>query len=234
MNRKSIWYRLFWWLFLLVAGIIVTYIMTIIVLLLIRGDNLMTILSQLGTQVSEIRLMQTFQSIFVFILPPFLLMVIYKEKASEFLNLKAITWQDSLVAIISIIVMIPLINILVAWNEGWCLPARLAGLEEWMQMQEARAADVTEKMLSDLSISGIFINFLLIAVMAGFGEELSFRGLLQHILGSTFKGKSTEPLYNRENPTPRSRRAVILAIWLSALLFSAIHLQFYGLVNFDE
>jgi len=50
-----------------------------------------------------------------------------------------------------------------------------------------------------------------IAVLAGFGEELVFRGLLQPELH-----KATGNIH--------------FAIWTSAIFFSALHMQFYGFI----
>ncbi|TAF81977.1 MAG: CPBP family intramembrane metalloprotease, partial [Sphingobacteriales bacterium] len=50
---------------------------------------------------------------------------------------------------------------------------------------------------------------LMIAILPAIGEELFFRGTIQNIFTALFK-----------NPH--------VAVWLTAILFSAIHLQFYG------
>lgn len=64
------------------------------------------------------------------------------------------------------------------------------------------------KMMNVHSITDLIFNLLLVAVLAGLGEELFFRGILQKIFGEW--------------------RNAILAIWMAAFIFSAIHLQFYG------
>ena len=53
--------------------------------------------------------------------------------------------------------------------------------------------------------------FLIIAILPGIGEELVFRGLLQ-------------PQLHRATGNAH------IAIWISAILFSAIHMQFFGFV----
>jgi membrane protease YdiL (CAAX protease family) len=50
-----------------------------------------------------------------------------------------------------------------------------------------------------------------IAVLPGIGEELLFRGFLQNLLKRIFKNDH-------------------VAIWVAAVLFSAIHFQFYGFI----
>jgi len=72
----------------------------------------------------------------------------------------------------------------------------------------AQLEEFTLKLVNVHSISDLLFNFLLIAVIAGLGEELFFRGILQKIFSEW--------------------RNAVLAIWLAAFVFSAIHLQFYG------
>lgn len=55
------------------------------------------------------------------------------------------------------------------------------------------------------------VGFVVIAIIPGIGEELLFRGVLQNSLHRVTKNKH-------------------IAIWVAAFLFSAIHIQFYGLV----
>ncbi|MFA5196683.1 MAG: CPBP family intramembrane glutamic endopeptidase, partial [Bacteroidales bacterium] len=56
---------------------------------------------------------------------------------------------------------------------------------------------------------GFFINILMIAVLPAIGEEFFFRGVLQRLLGEWFKN-------------------VHVAVIVTAVIFSAFHLQFYG------
>ncbi len=57
----------------------------------------------------------------------------------------------------------------------------------------------------------LIIALFVIAVLPAIGEELVFRGLIQ-------------------NELKRLTQNVHVAIWVSALLFSAFHLQFFGFV----
>ena len=69
------------------------------------------------------------------------------------------------------------------------------------------------------TFGGLIINILLMAVLPAISEELTFRGVLINL----FKVKG-EKLEVKGESVPH------LAIWCSAILFSAIHLQFYGFV----
>jgi hypothetical protein len=54
-------------------------------------------------------------------------------------------------------------------------------------------------------------NLVLVAIIPAIGEELVFRGVLQKLFGEWTKNK-------------------FMGIWISAILFSAMHLQFYGFI----
>jgi len=66
---------------------------------------------------------------------------------------------------------------------------------------------LTEQCLKADNFGILLINLGLMALLPAFAEELSFRGTLQQILGNKH-----------------------LAIWLTAIVFSAIHMQFYGFI----
>ena len=86
-----------------------------------------------------------------------------------------------------------------------------------MKTAEENAALLTEQFLSVTTISGLIINILLMALLPAVSEELTFRGVLQRLFQA--KGERRET---------RDERVPHTAIWCSAILFSAIHMQFYG------
>lgn len=75
---------------------------------------------------------------------------------------------------------------------------------------EQQANNITETMLSVSTIWGLIANIVVIALAAAICEELFFRGGVQRILAGAFN-------YH-------------IAVWLTAILFSAIHLQFGGFI----
>ena len=79
-----------------------------------------------------------------------------------------------------------------------------------MRRQEMAATQLTELMMSDVSWRGLVLNLLVMALMTAFAEECFFRGTLQTMLKT-----ETDKMPH-------------LAIWVTAFIFSAIHLQFYG------
>ena len=162
--------------------------------------------------VTALKWVQFFQSTAMFLLPPLCVAYLWSEqplkwlRASEFQGFKV-----SRSAILLMLVALPAINLLNYWNQQMSLPAFLEPLEQWMKTSEESAKVLTEQFMQATTFGGLIINLLLMAVLPALGEELTFRGVLMNFF--EVKGKR-----------------VHLAIWCTAILFSAIHLQFYGFV----
>lgn len=119
--------------------------------------------------------------------------------------------QGLVLVMMLVIVFMPVDGLFIEWNQHLKLPESLSGLERWMRESEDRAA-VATKTLTTFSTTGQLITALLvIALLPAIGEELLFRGVLQRNL-------------------IRLTGGIHAGIWLTAVLFSAIHVQFYGFV----
>jgi len=80
-----------------------------------------------------------------------------------------------------------------------------------MEASEQKAMQLTEAFLAMNSMGDLLINLFLIAIIPAIGEELLFRGVLQQLFAK-WTGK------------------IHLSIFISAFLFSAVHLQFFGFI----
>ena len=105
----------------------------------------------------------------------------------------------------------PFINFIGELNMRMVFPEWLSGIEQWMQDAEEKAAELTEAFLKVESIGGLAFNLFMIAFLPAIGEELLFRGVIQRIF-------------------TRMTKSHHWGIWISAILFSSLHLQFYGFV----
>ena len=160
---------------------------------------------------------QLIQTAALFLLPPFLMAFLWTKQPLEWLKLKSETRGYGLWAIFLMLMALPAINLVGYFNQQMSLPAFLEPLEQWMKTSEANAAHLTEQFLSVTTFDGLIINILLMALLPAVAEELTFRGVLQRLIQT-----QTNESINREG------KRVHLAIWCSAILFSAIHMQFYG------
>ena len=119
---------------------------------------------------------------------------------------KAFAWQEALAAVVIMLLAIPGINLLSAWNQQLELPECMSGIEQWMRMQEDAAEQLTEQFLRVDTLGGLLVNIGLMALLPAVGEELTFRGVVQ---GMFTRNKH-------------------VAIWATAAIFSFVHMQFYG------
>lgn len=114
-----------------------------------------------------------------------------------------------LMALFGVLTCTPFINHITQLNEMMQLPDWMKPIEDWMRAKEDHNMKLTQDFLIVDTFGGFLLNLLALAVVPAIGEELLFRGLIQKTI---------------QNHT----RNIHLAIWCSAILFSTIHLQFYG------
>lgn len=151
------------------------------------------------------------QDIFTFIFPALAAAWLFSARPAEYLATRNKSCATGyLLVLLLYIVMIPGINQIVWWNEHISLPASMKGIEDLFRQFESDALRTTEMMLSARSAGGFVIELLIIGILAPVSEELFFRGALQRTLASC------------------TRLSATAAIWISAIVFSAIHFQFYG------
>lgn len=100
-------------------------------------------------------------------------------------------------------------SVVIEWNMNLDFSQLSPSFEEWARSKEDELRVMTEYLTRFDNLSGLLVGLIVIAVLPAIGEEFLFRGLvqpkLQKLLG---------------NPH--------LAVWMAALLFSTIHMQFYG------
>lgn len=224
-SDKSFFNRLMLLIFVILGGAILSSVSYLLIVFVKSGFDIeqFSILSAQSANSTEmILILQFLSSICFFILPPFILTYLYKEKPSIFLSFKKPQPVQIILAILSIVFAIPIINYLVIWNESIHLPAYMSEIEIWMRSSEQTAAKLTEQILSGTSWTDLIANLIIIAIMAGFGEELFFRGLLQKLVSDLFNNQSDEARAKRQKWTNHA------TIWIIAFIFSAIHFQFYG------
>ncbi len=160
--------------------------------------------------VGLLKFFQILQTLGMFILPPILLAYALDNKPYQFLSLDK--WPTLLmfgVVVAVILVSGPIIEWTSMLNQHLVLPSWMSSLENWMRSSEDQATEITKAFLATKSMGGLLGNLVIVAVLPALGEELLFRGLLQKLI---------------KKMTGNSHAA----IWITAALFSALHLQFFG------
>lgn len=160
-------------------------------------------------QLALFRIVQGGSSLGMFALPPIFLGLIEGRATAFIPRERPATLRLCLLAVVIVWCSGPISDLLGQLNAMLKLPESWAGVEAWMRQQEEQLGEITLLMLNDTSIGGFLGNLLVIALIAAIGEEFLFRGALQTILHRWFR-----------NPH--------IAIVVTAVIFSAIHLQFYG------
>ena len=162
--------------------------------------------------VSVLKIIQTVSAIGTFILPAIFLGYTFGNSFPEYLHLdKKAKWDSVILVFILLIAAVPLINFLGELNSRMELPSWMAGVERQMRESEDQAARLTEKFLNIDTPWQLIFTMFMVAVLPAVGEELMFRGILQRIFSEWSRNKHT-------------------GIWASAILFSAMHMQFFGFV----
>ena len=187
--------------------IFVMFSLTVLVIALITQGNPLS-------DINTLKWIQLLQTITLFLLPSLMVAYLCAKAPFSWLQLdKKADWKVFLWAVGIMLVALPAINLMSHWNQQMVLPSWLSGLEEWMKNKEAEAEWLTKQFMSVTTVSGLLVNLLLMAVLPALSEEITFRGVLQRLLS---------PKHSTLNSH--------LSIWLTAIIFSAIHMQFYGFV----
>ena len=108
----------------------------------------------------------------------------------------------SVLGILLILCSIPLVQYLYWLN-------RQMPLSRWAEAMEASNNALLKMIIVTPNIGMMIFNVIVIALIPAIGEELIFRGIIQRQLGRIFRQPD-------------------IAIWVGAIIFSAIHLQFEG------
>ena len=155
---------------------------------------------------SSLKMSLFIMTIFTFLIPALLFTwLIFKKNSSAFLGLSKspkLSWLAMVGAML--ILLMPIIQFSFELNQGLPLPS-------WMSKMEDSANDTLIQLLQMEHLGHLLVNIGLIAILPALGEELLFRGVIQKYLYSIFAKPQ-------------------ISVWVTAFLFSAIHLQFEGFI----
>ncbi len=154
--------------------------------------------------VSAMKLIQALSSLLIFLVPALgFAFISFRARPLYFLGLKPASRPQMLtLAIVCMLVAFPFVFWLGELNRAIPLP-------EWMSTLEVDAARQMQAFLKADSMGDVLINVFVIALLPAVCEELCFRGALQRIM-----------IHLTRHPW--------IGILVTAILFSAFHLQFQG------
>lgn len=188
----------------------VVVLLVALCLFTVIGSALVGIVMRNGITTPSLRIATVLQDCIIFILPAVISALLISPMAARFLGIDSgFRLSQLLLAMLGMIASIPAMNALVKFNEQLILPESLSAIESWMRAAEEQAQESVGILLGQSTVGSLIVSLLIVGVLAGVSEELFFRGALQRIFMS-------------------GRMNVHVAIWLTAFVFSAFHLQFFG------
>jgi membrane protease YdiL (CAAX protease family) len=107
------------------------------------------------------------------------------------------------------VISTPLIECLSNFNQKLVLPHFLDGVQRWMRETEDQAQKLTAVLLQMKTISSMIFKLIVVGLLTAIVEEFMFRGCIQTIFTKWTKNYHA-------------------AIWVTAALFSAFHVEFFG------
>jgi membrane protease YdiL (CAAX protease family) len=181
-------------------------------LLIVAGVVLPFLPKLISNPLAAIRISVVFQDLMIFILPAIATAMVVTRLPAQMLCVdRKPKLSIVMLALAVMVCAMPVLNCIIQWNQNWHLPESMANVEQYFRQLEDGAEATAKFLMSGASIPSLIVTILIVAVLAGFSEELFFRGALQRILSQT-------------------KINIHVVIWLVAVIFSAFHLQLFGLV----
>jgi membrane protease YdiL (CAAX protease family) len=195
------------------AGVVLTMLLGIVIMFAMYGmevfRNPANLMGGNLKYIDGLKIFQIVTSIGMFLLPPLFLAVTERQKVTEFYGFK-----KPILALLGLVLLImlcsmPLMEYSAILNQKMTLPEWLKTIEQWMREKEDAAARATVMLLTVHKPFDFILNLVMIAIVPAIAEELMFRGGVQRSFMKMIG-----------NPH--------IAIWITAVIFSAIHMQFFG------
>lgn len=203
--------------FIIISSFLITLVAGLLLAIPLFGMGFMELIESFSNIVHPdytriLKYLQLVQSVGLFVIPPFILAWFFGGRVLRYLFLdRRIKWETALLTTVLMLSAIPLINLMAHLNAQISLPDSFSALEQWMIRTEESAKRLTETFLQADTFMVLVYNLFLIAVIPAIGEELLFRGVIQRLFSEWTRNKHA-------------------GVWIAAILFSAMHLQFYGFI----
>ncbi len=207
--------KLLFLLMLIISGMLIFTVLGVLIALPFYGADSLQILfgkSDLTNPVhiAYLKYMQIISHFGMFIIPALIYATLFEfGRKSFFLFNHKISILIVLIAGFAMVLLLPFVNYLAELNLSMTLPSGLQGLENMMRGIEEAVEKMVLAFVSQTEWYALVVNLFMIAVVPAVGEELIFRGILQRKLGQWFRNTH-------------------VAVIVTAFIFSAIHMQFFG------
>ncbi|WP_298651108.1 CPBP family intramembrane glutamic endopeptidase [uncultured Proteiniphilum sp.] len=196
-------YKIAYLFLFLLMGVVTAGILTKLILMIPGLSN--------GGKVTAIYVGSVMQSVVATALPAYLIAALTHAGPVRYLKMtgNGRTGEKVMFAVLVFLFSYLLASFLSQWNKGMELPASMREMEQVLRSLEDAALETTNLLLSGDTVRSLILNLLVVAGLAALSEEMFFRGALQQFIQEKF---------------PNGH----VAVWLTALIFSVVHFQFYG------
>jgi uncharacterized protein len=216
LNRESPLFQLFVSLLIIAGvGMVLSLIFVVAGVFIFNSD--LTVLDKAAATLRPndegfIRYLLIMQDITLFIIPSIIIMILLRPGNSGRLPEAKIPGiiEIALVLVLAFCIF-PISSFTGQINSAIHLPDAMKGLETWITEKEEKADNLIEMMISSRTFWSMVLNLVTIALMPAIAEEMIFRGVFQKIFGRLFRSDH-------------------IAVWVTAIIFSAVHFQFYGFI----
>lgn len=215
-DSKGPWLGLLQIVLFCIGGLVFFQLIGILPLLVLYDVDIQTLAQALSMESEDpkyrmaLYMVQGVGSFGAFILAPLFYIWQYQSAAiGHYFSYDARYWQPLIYTVFITICFMVVNSVFIEWNINIKFPEFMAGFERWAQAKEEELKRVTEYLTNFSGFNELLIAMVVVAIIPAIGEELLFRGLIQTRL-------------------QRISGNVHVAIWVSAMVFSAFHMQFYG------
>jgi uncharacterized protein len=206
--------RLFLLITLVLSFMLFSALFGILILVPFYGSGILGILSSPdysnATVITSLKVIQICNMAGGLLMPALLYLWLCTPKEEKY---TAFSLKISPLLVVSAIILTVVSQPFIGWtselNSYLSLPDWLAPVEGWMKGKEKLGADITDAFLATTTAGGLTVNLFMIVVLPAFAEEVLFRG----VLAKSFRDWT---------------KSIHFAVLISAFIFAAIHLQFYG------
>lgn len=155
--------------------------------------------------VQALKIVQLLYTLMSFLAPALIFAYLAHPRPTEYLGLRRSPKADQLLlALLILICAMPFVGITAEWNAGWNVSKAIRDMENMAEQQ-------TKLLLNMPDFGSMFFSLILLALLPAIAEEVFFRGVLQRLLTQIVKNGW-------------------IAVVITSVLFSAIHMQFLGFV----
>lgn len=192
------------------ACAIVFGVLSYAIAILVYGLESVLLAANLNSlNLETLRIVQIISSFGMFVVASVIYAKVESKNWIKFLSFKKVNPILLILTTAIMFSMAPLMEQINELNKSMVLPDALKEIEIWMKLKEEQMAIMTKQLLLMDSMNIFLINILMLAIIPALGEELIFRACLQKIF-------------------VRWTGNYHIGIWITAIIFSAIHFQFYG------